>query len=93
MHAAYAPAVKAAAGARQEREKTRQAQETARDLRNRLKPVLDALQPLTEVNRAKVASLIISVGEKALAMQQEGLKKKQEVRQQERGRDRGGYSR
>ena len=93
VHAAYAPAVKAAAGARQEREKTRQAQETARDLRNRLKPVLDALQPLTEVNRAKVASLIISVGEKALAMQQEGLKKKQEVRQQERGRDRGGYSR
>lgn len=93
VHAAYAPAIKAAVGARQEREKARQAQETTRSLRNRLQPVLDALQPLTEVNRAKVASVIISVGEKALAMQQEGQQKMQKIRQQERGRDRGGYSR
>lgn len=89
VHVAYAPAVKAAAGARQEREKARQAQETARDLRNRLQPVLDVLQPLTEANRAKVASVIISVGEKALAMQRESLKEKHDARLQERARGRG----
>ena len=51
MRAAYDPAITAAAGAREMRRKAIQAQETALDLRERLKPVLEALQPLTEANR------------------------------------------
>ena len=93
VRAGYAPAIQAAAGARQERQKAKQAQDTAQDLRNRLKPVMDALQPLSEANRAKVASVIISVGQKALEMQRESQRKRQKVRQQERGRDRDGYGR
>ena len=54
------------------RRKALQAQETALDLRERLKPVLEALQPLTEANREKVGRVFLAVGEKALAEQQEG---------------------
>lgn len=54
------------------RRKAIQAQETALDLRERLKPVLEALQPLTEANREKVGRVFLAVGEKALAEQQEG---------------------
>lgn len=72
MRAAYDPAITAAAGAREMRRKAIQAQETALDLRERLKPVLEALQPLTEANREKVGRVFLAVGEKALAEQQEG---------------------
>ena len=93
VRAGYAPALQAAAGARQERQKAKQAQDTAQDLRERLKPVLDALGPLNEANRAKVAAIIKAVGEKALSQQREEQRQKAAQRQQERGRDRGGYSR
>lgn len=93
VRAGYAPALQAAAGARQERQKAKQAQDTAEDLRERLKPVLDALGPLNEANRAKVAAIIKAVGEKALSQQREEQRQKAAQRQQERGRDRGGYSR
>ena len=71
VRAGYAPAIQAAAGARQERKKAKQAQDTARDLRERLEPVLDALGPLNEAYRAKVAAIIKAAGEKALAEQQQ----------------------
>lgn len=44
---AYAPTVQAAAGARLERKKAQEAQETAKQLRSRLQPVLEALAPLS----------------------------------------------
>lgn len=75
MRAAYDPAITAAAGSREMRRKALEAQETARDLRDRLKPVLDALQPLTEANREKVGRVFMAVGEKALAEQEEGKRK------------------
>ena len=97
MRQSYDPAITAAAGAREMRRKALDAQETARDLRDRMKPVLDALQPLTEVNRQKVARVIIAVGEKALADQRQAQRQKeveqQTQRQQRHGKDRGGYSR
>lgn len=86
---AYAPAVQAAAGAHQERQKAQKTQETARHLRDRLKPVLDVLQPLNREMQAKVAGIIRGVGEKALAVQKEQQRQKDAQRQQERG----GYSR
>ena len=58
MRAAYDPAITAAAGAREMRRKAIQAQETALDLRERLKPVLEALQPLTEANREKAYTFV-----------------------------------
>ena len=83
----YAPVVLAASGARVEREKARTAQETAQNLRNRLKPVLEALNPLNKENQAKVLGVMRSVGEKALEMQREVLRQKMTTRQKERGRD------
>uniref|UniRef100_UPI0032EB0A05 hypothetical protein n=1 Tax=Bacteroides cellulosilyticus TaxID=246787 RepID=UPI0032EB0A05 len=89
----YEPALQAAAGAREMRKKADQAQETARNLRERLKPVLDALGPLNRDMQAKAAAIIKAVGEKLLTEQREAQRQKQAQRQQERGRDRGGYSR
>ncbi|WP_204117590.1 hypothetical protein, partial [Escherichia coli] len=83
----------AAAGAREMRKKADQAQETARNLRERLKPVLDALGPLNRDMQAKAAAIIKAVGETLLTEQREAQRQKQAQRQQERGRDRGGYSR
>ena len=89
---AYDPILLAAAGAREMRQKALQAQETTRALRDRLKPVLEALEPLSEANRGKVAAIIKSVGEKALASQREEQRQKA-ASQQIRGKDRGGLSR
>lgn len=98
VRAGYADTVSAAAGARQEREKAKQYQDTAKDLRNRLQPVLDALGPLNRDMQAKAAQVIKAVGEKLLEEQRETQRQKQAERQQQRrnrgrGRDRGGYSR
>ncbi|EDD8421184.1 plasmid recombination enzyme [Salmonella enterica subsp. enterica serovar Saintpaul] len=89
----YDPALQAAAGAREMRKKAKEAQDTARDLRDRLKPVLDALGPLNRDMQAKAAQIIKAVGEKLLAEQREAVRQRQAERQQARGRDRGGYSR
>ena len=53
------------------RKKADQAQETARNLRERLKPVLDALGPLNRDMQAKAAAIIKAVGEKLLTEQRE----------------------
>jgi hypothetical protein len=53
--------------ARQEREKARQAQETAKNLRHRLKPVLDVLQPLNAEHRRMFVELVKTAGEKLLS--------------------------
>ena len=71
-------------------EKARQAQETARSLRDRLKPVLDALGPLNRDMQAKAAQIIKAVGEKLLAEQREAVRQRQQARG--RGRGRGGLS-
>lgn len=92
----YDPALQAAAGAREMAQKAKQAQETARDLRDRLKPVLDALGPLNRDMQAKAAQIIKDVGEKLLAEQRETQRRKLAERQRNRpsrGHDRGGYSR
>lgn len=74
-------------------QKAKQAQETARGLRDRLKPVLDALGPLNRDMQAKATAIIKAVGEKLLQEQRETQRQKLAERQRERGRDRGGYSR
>lgn len=88
----YEPAVIAAAGAREMAQKAKQAQETARDLRDRLKPVLEALGPLSKDMQAKAAAIIKAVGEKLLAEQKEQQRQKLAERQRNkpsRGHDRG----
>lgn len=78
------------------RKKAKEAQDTARDLRDRLKPVLDALGPLNRDMRAKAAAIIKDVGEKLLQEQRETQRQKLAERQRNRpsrGHDRGGYSR
>lgn len=92
----YDPALIAAAGAREMAQKAKQAQETARDLRDRLKPVLEALGPLNKDMQAKAAAIIKAVGDKLLAEQRETQRQKQVERERNRpsrGHDRGGYSR
>lgn len=86
---AYEPAVTAAAGAQEMAQKALQAQETARTLRDRLKPILDALSPLNEVNRAKVIAVFQTLCEKALVDQRQEQRQRQTERQQNRGKDRG----
>lgn len=54
----YAPAVAAAAGARLERDKAKQAQDTADDLRRRMRPVVDALAPLSKQQQARVLAVM-----------------------------------
>ncbi|HBC8966611.1 TPA: plasmid recombination protein [Escherichia coli] len=92
----YDPALIAAAGAREMAQKAKQAQETARDLRDRLKPVLEALGPLNRDMQAKAAQIIKAVGDKLLTEQRETQRQKLAERQRNRpsrGHDRGGYSR
>lgn len=86
---AYEPAITAAAGAREMAQKALQAQETARTLRDRLKPLLEALSPLSEGNRAKVISVFQALCEKALINQRQEERQRQTERQQNRGKDRG----
>ncbi|MCP1652792.1 MULTISPECIES: MobV family relaxase [Gammaproteobacteria] len=89
VQAGYAPTVQMASGARQERQKARQAQETARTLRNRVQPVLDALGPLNRDMQAKAVQIIKAVGEKLLAEQREATRQRQAERLRSRGRDHG----
>jgi hypothetical protein len=89
VRSAYDPALTAAAGAREMAQKAQQAQETARTLRDRLKPVLEALRPLSEASRTKVIEIFQSVCEKALVQQREEQRQRQTERQQNRAKDRG----
>ena len=86
---AYEPAVIAAAGAQEMAQKALQAQETARTLRDRLKPVLEALRPLNEASRAKAVAIFQDVCEKVLAQQREEQRQRQTEYQQNKGKDRG----
>ena len=83
----YAKAVEMASLARQEREKAKQAEETAKDLRNRLKPVVDVLQPLDAQHRRVFADLMRLAGERLLSDQREKTQKKE--RDQDEKKDRG----
>lgn len=78
-----------AEGAQEMAQKALQAQETARTLRDRLKPILDALSPLNEVSRAKVIAVFQTLCEKALVDQRQEQRQRQTERQQNRGKDRG----
>jgi len=82
----YSPAVKAAAGARQERQTAKQAQETARHLRERLQPVLEALAPLNRDMQAKAIAVIKAAAQKLLAEQREAVRQRQQARGRGRGR-------
>lgn len=86
----YAPTVMAAAGARQEREKARQAQETAKGLRDRVQPVLDVMGPLTREMQAKALAIFKAMGEKLLQEQKEQQRqRKAEIKQTLGRNDRG----
>lgn len=85
----YAPTVQAAAEAREQRQKAAEAQATAKSLRDRLKPVVDALGPLNRENQAKAAAIIKAVGEKLQAEQREAMQQREAQRRQNRGKDQG----
>jgi len=78
----YAATVHAATEAQHNREKARQAQETAKHLRNRLQPVLDALEPLDKMNRAKAIWFMKVACDKLLSEQVKAQREKQAMRQQ-----------
>lgn len=82
---AYAPALQAAAGAREMHVKAKQAQETARDLRDRLAVVLEVLRPLNRDMQAKALAMIKALGEKLLGEQIEN--------QRRHAQNRSGHSR
>lgn len=82
----------AAAGARQEREKARQAQATARSLRNRVQPVLDVMGPLTREMQAKALAIIKVMGQKLLQEQKEQQRQRKAEIQQTLGRKGRGRS-
>ncbi|MEX3614761.1 MAG: MobV family relaxase [Burkholderia gladioli] len=91
VQAGYANTVSAAAGARQEREKARQAQETARTLRNRVQPVLEALGPLNRTMQANALAIFKAMAQKLLGQQKEQQRQKaaELERNRGKGRDRG----
>lgn len=70
VRGSYAPAVLAAAGARQERQKAQEAQATALGIRNRLRPVVEALAPLSHANQAKALLAIEALGHRMQEAQQ-----------------------
>ncbi len=93
---AYEPMAANAAVSTLERRKAKEAQDTAKDLRSRLQPVLDVLTPLNEQNQAKLMVFMKAAGDKLLNQQKEEIKQKQVERQnkrQEKSRNRGGFSR
>ena len=85
---AYAPAVKAAAGAHIERRKARETQETAQTLRDRLKPILEALEPLNRDMKAHAMEIIKAVGSKLLTEQREVEQQRRIERQRGHGHER-----
>lgn len=74
------------------REKAKQAQETARTLRDRLEPVLEALRPLNRAMQVKATVIIKSVVDKLLNDYRETQRQKIVERQKSRGKGRGGFS-
>ena len=78
----YSKAVEMASMARQEREKARQAEATAKDLRDRLKPVVDVLQPLDAHHRRFFGELMRLAGERLLSDQRK--KERENTRDSER---------
>lgn len=93
---AYQPMAANAAVSAQERRKAKEAQDTAKDLRSRLQPVLDVLTPLNQQNQAKLMVFMKAAGDKLLNQQKEEIKQKQVERHKlkpEKSHDRGGISR
>lgn len=93
---AYQPMAANAAVSAQERRKAKEAQDTAKDLRSRLQPVLDVLTPLNQQNQAKLMVFMKTAGDKLLNQQKEEIKQKQVERHKlkpEKSHDRGGISR
>jgi len=71
VQASYDPAVEMASNAREAAQKAAKAQETARTLRNRLKPVLEAFTALNQENRQVLLNIVLSSAKKLLTHQQE----------------------
>jgi hypothetical protein len=88
----YAPTVAAAAGARLERTKAKQAQDTAASLQRRLQPVLEAFSGLSKEDQSRLlASVVVDSRQmkaKAQAEQARKLAERQAARPP-RGHDRG----
>lgn len=80
----YDPAIQTAAQARQWREKAEQAQATAKSMRDRLKPVVEALAKLTRDNQTKFGQVVQALAGKFL----DGQRAKEQERQAERARNR-----
>lgn len=85
----YETAIIGAAGAREMAAKTREAQSTARNLRERLRPFEEVLQPLNKPMREKAMAVIKSVGEKLKLEQQEADRLRKEKSRSKSGLGRG----
>lgn len=81
----YESAIVGAAGAREMAAKTREAQNTAQSLRERLRPFEEVLQPLNKPMREKAMAAISLVGEKLRSEQQELEKQRKEQLRAQRG--------
>jgi len=71
------------------RQKAIEMEKTALDLRERAKPFVEALAPLSVEMRAKVVAAVKEAGQKALAEQRQAMLHKHAIRQQERSKSRG----
>jgi len=85
VHKGYESAIVGAAGAREMAAKTREAQNTAQSLRERLRPFEEVLQPLSKPMREKAMAAISLVGEKLKSEQQELEKQRKEQLRAQRG--------
>lgn len=85
----YEPTVQAAAEARQARSEAKAAKETAADLQRRLRPVLEALRPLSNEDRARVVAGLVVDSRKLQATAEAEKAQKLAERQASRPTDRG----
>jgi len=93
VQASYAPAVEMAANARETAQKAAQAQKTAQDLRNRLKPVVEAFSALKPQNQKILLDITLKTAAKVLEHQKQQQTKAKRVQSMERSpareRDKG----
>jgi len=89
VQASYAPALEMASNAREAAQKATQAQKTAQDLRNRLKPVVEAFSVLTHPNQQILLDITLKTATKVLERQNQQQQRAKAERAQSRDRDRG----
>jgi hypothetical protein len=86
---AVRPLSESAAIVSQATRRAKEVQDTAASLQKRLKPVLEALEPLNRQMQARAVEMFRALTEKLLAEQREQERQKVQSRQRTRGHDRG----